>query len=191
MGGGRGGTKYNRYFARGGKSGGKSGRGGGRDRWEGHHARDEGDARVPRDNRDQFSVHEGSFKIEDIEKLPEWQRRVTQPESAAKRKYALCVGYLGTRYQGLQINPGATTIEAVLEKALFLSGGILDKNFGNIQKIQWSRTARTDKGVHAISQCCSMKLNIPMGQEEEFRHVVNTFLPSDISVHHIQKVSKS
>ena len=186
--GGRGGVKYNRYFSRGGKGG--RGGGGGRQRWEGHRA-DEDGVKVPRDNRDQFSVHLGSFKLEDVMKSPDWERRITQPENSPKRKYALCIGYIGTRYQGLQINPGAKTVEAVLEKALFLAGAIHEKNFGNIQKVQWSRTARTDKGVHAISQCCSMKLSIPLGQEDEFRHVVNTFLPADIVVHHVQKVTKS
>ena len=151
---GRGGQKYNRYFGRGGgnKNRGGGGRGGGRERWQGHHAK-KGSAvpiaipREPRDNRDDFSVHGGSFKLSDIQKDPLWQSRVTQPEHAPKRKYALCIGYLGTEYQGLQINPGAITIEAILEKALFLSGAIDEKNFGNIQKVAWSRTARTDKVI--------------------------------------------
>ena len=42
--------------------------------------------------------------------------------------------------------------EKELEKALLLAGGISEENFGNIQKVSWSRTARTDKGVHAIAQ---------------------------------------
>ena len=112
---------------------GRGGRGGGRQRWEGH---------GKRDNRDEFTVHEGSIKLEVIQSTPEWAERVVLPEGTPKRKYAACFGYLGTNYQGLQINPDAITIEAVLEKCLFLAGGISERNFGNIQKVSWTRTAR-------------------------------------------------
>jgi tRNA pseudouridine38-40 synthase len=175
----RGGKKH---FARGGY---KGRGGGGRDRWEGH-MKDSS-----QDNREDFKVHEGSIKLETVQASPEWARRIVLPEGTPKRKYAICFGYTGTNYQGLQINPDAMTIEAVLEKALFLAGGIIEQNFGNIQKISWSRTARTDKGVHALTQCCSMKLCFPLGSEEAFRDTVNSFLPDDIRVHYIQKVGKS
>ena len=179
--GGKGGVKHNRYFSRGGKRPAFGGRG---------HSHGE-NAPSPRDDRDEFEIHDGSFKLEELKVLPEWEKRIIQPPSSVKRKYALCFGYLGSRYQGLQINPEAETIEKVLEKALLLAGGISEENFGNIQKISWSRTARTDKGVHALSQCCAMKLNFPLGQEEEFRRVTNTFLPDDIHIHYIQKVAKT
>ena len=199
--GGRGGVKYNRYFGRNNRNSPNhsnsnhkaSGRGGGRERWEGHIANPLSSQSTSqgRDNRDNFTVHQGSFKISEIYSMPEWNSRIQQPKDAPKRKYALCLGYLGTEYQGLQINPGAITIEAILEKALFLTGGIDENNFGNIQKVSWSRTARTDKGVHAVSQCCSMKLQFPLGEEENFRMALNNFLPEDIRVHYIQKVSKT
>jgi len=144
-----------------------------------------------RDNREDFHVHGGSIKLETLQASPEWSMRVVCPEDAPKRKYAICFGYTGTNYQGLQINPDAITVEAVLEKCLFLAGGIIEKNFGNIQKINWSRTARTDKGVHALAQCCSMKLCFPLGGENEFRDRVNSLLPPDIRIHYIQKVGKS
>lgn len=38
-------------------------------------------------------------------------------------------------------------IEGELEKAIFNAGGIKDTNFGNLYKIGWARSSRTDKGV--------------------------------------------
>jgi len=38
-------------------------------------------------------------------------------------------------------------IEGELEKAIFKAGGIRDSNFGNLYKIGWARSSRTDKGV--------------------------------------------
>ena len=175
--GGKGGVKYNRFF-------GKRGRGG-------RGSENSAATREPRDDRDEFEIHDGSFKLEELKTLPEWEKRVVQPSCSVKRKYAVCFGYLGSRYQGLQINADAETIEKMLEKALLLAGGISEENFGNIHKISWSRTARTDKGVHALSQCCAMKLNFPLGHEEEFRKAANSFLPEDIQIHYIQKVAKT
>ena len=117
-------------------------------------------------------------------------RRVIQPAEAPKRKYALCFGYLGTQYQGLQVNPGAFSVESMLEKALFLSGGVMEHNFGNLQKIAWTRTARTDKGVHAAAQCCAMKLKIDVSRLQDFIFATNSFLPKDIKLFDMRKVTK-
>ncbi len=87
--------------------------------------------------------HKGSVDLEIIKKSDAYQRKIDQGETAAKRKYAICFGYLGSKYQGLQINPGAETVEAELEKALLLCGGIQECNFGYMQKVQWTRAART------------------------------------------------
>jgi hypothetical protein len=67
-----------------------------------------------------------------------------------KRKYACCLAYFGTSYQGLQMNPDCNSIEAQLEKALFLAGCFNENNYGHLQKLQWTRAARTDRGVHAL-----------------------------------------
>jgi tRNA pseudouridine38-40 synthase len=45
-------------------------------------------------------------------------------ERFPKRKVALCVGYLGTNYSGLQRNPGVHSIDDDLEKALLEAGCI-------------------------------------------------------------------
>lgn len=41
-------------------------------------------------------------------------------------------------------------IEGELETALFKAGGIRESNYGNLQKIAWARSSRTDKGVSYI-----------------------------------------
>lgn len=41
-------------------------------------------------------------------------------------------------------------IEGELEKAIFKAGGIRDSNFGDLSKIGWARSSRTDKGVSYI-----------------------------------------
>eukprot|EP01031_Cornospumella_fuschlensis_P028399 gene28399-34286_t len=124
------------------------------------------------DNRPSWKEepHAGSVPMDQIKASEAYARRITQ-ENAAKRKYALCVSYLGTNYQGLQINPDARTIESELERALFLAGGIIESNFGFMNKIQWTRAARTEN-------------------RETFINQVNSFLPEDIKVQTMTKVSK-
>lgn len=42
------------------------------------------------------------------------------------------------------------TLEAEVETALHKMGGISDSNVGNLFKVKWSRSSRTDKGVHSL-----------------------------------------
>lgn len=44
-----------------------------------------------------------------------------------------------------------TTVEAALEQAIARASGILASNVGALHKIDWSRSSRTDKGVHSLS----------------------------------------
>ena len=134
--------------------------------------------------------HTGSYPLEDIQKSADFERRIVQSDNAVKKKYAACFSYLGSNYQGLQINPFAKTIEAELERALFLAGGIIESNYGFMHKVQWTRSARTDRGVHALSQCCAMKLVFPENGKQEFINQVNSFLPADIRIQALTKVSK-
>lgn len=148
---------------------------------------DSWDSSTKLDHRKDFSeeIHKGSYPLDDV-------KNVTgrYDLKGPKKKYALCIGYLGTNYQGLQINPDVQTIEKEVERALFLCGGIPEHNYGFLQKIQWSRAARTDAGVHAIAQCIAARLNIEVDKREVFISNLNTFLPSDIRIHTMTKVSK-
>jgi tRNA pseudouridine38-40 synthase len=141
--------------------------------------------------------HSGSYPIDSILSSEEYKNKKIVIENPMKRKYALCFSYVGTNYQGLQINPDAKTIEQELERALFLAGSIIEANFGFMQKIQWTRAARTDRGVHALTQCCAMKLLSPKDVETNignarinFAETINRFLPADIQVQGMAKVSK-
>ena len=79
-----------------------------------------------------------------------------------KRKVALVLGYVGSSYYGLQMDPNSTlpTIESIVEAALGKLGCILPSNRRQLQKIGWSRSSRTDKGVHAARTVVSGKLEI-------------------------------
>jgi tRNA pseudouridine(38-40) synthase len=142
----------------------------------------------------------GSFPIEEVKACSEWAQRV-ELTGIPRRKWAVCFGYIGSEYQGSQINPNANSVERHLEKAFLLAGNLAESNFGNLNKILWSRAARTDKGVHANAQCIACKLAVPKGDEgsaeeralarEEFVNKVNSVLPSDMRVHHITKVTKA
>ena len=69
-----------------------------------------------------------------------------------KRKIAAFLAYVGKGYQGFQRNPGARTVEDELERAIVAAGGISADNAGDFTKVQWTRAARTDKGVSAVGQ---------------------------------------
>ena len=101
--------------------------------------------------KDNEERHKGSIDLEVIKNSEEYKRRIDQGEKCPKRKYAICFGYLGSKYQGLQINPDCISVEAELEKALLLCGGIQECNFGFMQKTNWTRAARTGAFFHSIS----------------------------------------
>ncbi|KAL5709850.1 tRNA pseudouridine(38-40) synthase [Ranunculus cassubicifolius] len=112
-------------------------------------------------------------------------------ESFRKKKVVMRVGYVGTNYRGLQIQRNETsfsTIEAELESAIFKAGGIKDSNFGDLHKIGWARSSRTDKGVHSLATTISLKMEIPENAWIEdpcgiaLADYVNSNLPDDVRV---------
>lgn len=84
--------------------------------------------------------------------------RIKPEERIKRRKFCLLMGYSGTNYLGMQRNPDVNTIEEELLKALLKINWITEEGFNQPQTIHFQRAARTDKGVSAIRQCCSMKL---------------------------------
>ncbi|KAG6610796.1 tRNA pseudouridine(38-40) synthase [Phytophthora cinnamomi] len=145
------------------------------------------DTRVDRRADRSEAVHPGSYAA---------QRPLQRPAADAseplptKRRYGLWVAFCGKNYSGMQMNEGVKTIEAELERALFAAGGIAESNFGFLQKIGWSRAARTDKGVHAAGQLLTAKLHV--GDDVAgFVAKVNAALPADIRVMHMVTVTKN
>lgn len=80
--------------------------------------------------------------------------------------------YLGTNYNGFQIQPDKKTIQGEVELAL-------EKTFK--EKIKVVAAGRTDRGVHALGQVISFDVDttIDIGN---FPRVVNYYLPDDISI---------
>lgn len=108
-----------------------------------------------------------------------------------KRKVVLRIGYAGADYKGLQVQRGINplpTIEGELEKAIYKAGGIRDTNFGNLNKIGWARSSRTDKGVHSLATMISLKMEIPQNAWMDdpngivLADHINAHLPKDIKV---------
>jgi tRNA pseudouridine38-40 synthase len=123
-----------------------------------------------------------------------------------KRKLALLISFLGTNYSGFQINGGQCTLQSMIELGLYKSGIISAHNFGFPQKYAWSNSARTDKGVHAAAQVCSLKGemichtttttadadgdNNERQQLDNMRECINKHLPSDIRILDIERVTR-
>lgn len=95
---------------------------------------------------------------EQIQETEEKKPKIDRKERIKRRKYALLLGYSGVNYFGMQRNPGMKTIEEDLHIALHKCKLIDDIAFNQIQNIQFQRAARTDKGVSAVRQVCSLKL---------------------------------
>ncbi|KAK2430503.1 tRNA pseudouridine(38-40) synthase [Trifolium repens] len=112
-------------------------------------------------------------------------------EPFLKKKVVMRVGYVGTDFRGLQIQRNEhklSTIEKELETAIFKVGGIRDSNFGDLDKIKWGRSSRTDKGVHSLSTMISFKMEIPENAWKgddygiEMANLINSYLPNSIRV---------
>lgn len=75
------------------------------------------------------------------------------------------------------------TVEEVLETALLKAGFMRRENFGHFQKINWSRSSRTDKGVHALAAVVAFKAHCaadhwatdPEGLE--YASAINKYVP--------------
>ncbi|KAH9261871.1 tRNA pseudouridine(38-40) synthase [Batrachochytrium salamandrivorans] len=134
-----------------------------------------------------------------------WRRALSS--NAPKRKRAVLFGYDGSAFAGSQsqrnertLDAPIDTVEDALHLALFRAGGISPDNFTSLQKINWTRSSRTDRGVHAATQLVCAKLMIPNGvedpetgsvsraDEQAFCTTVNSFLPASIRVYRVQRV---
>ena len=106
---------------------------------------------------------------------------------------------MGSGYHGLQINDHderINTIEGDLKQALIGANAIKESNQSDLSKIKWSRSSRTDKGVHAARVVISCKLEVraEWGGQESFPELVgelNESLPPSIRIFSIKRVSRS
>lgn len=88
------------------------------------------------------------------------------------RNIKLTLQYDGTNYSGWQVQKNGTTIQGLLENALFTITGVQTKVIG---------AARTDAGVHALEQVASFKTESPL-KSQVLLKAINGNLPQDIRV---------
>lgn len=87
---------------------------------------------------------------------------------------ALKLQYDGTNYSGWQIQPNAITVQELLDKALLQVFGVKLSSLGS---------GRTDTGVHARAQVCSVKYEgIPKLPAKKLVKALNQKLPLDIRI---------
>ncbi|CEO97565.1 unnamed protein product (mitochondrion) [Plasmodiophora brassicae] len=110
-----------------------------------------------------------------------------------KQNAALVIGYIGDDFRGLQKQPGTDvkTVEDEVERALYDVGCIRDSNFGHLDKIGWSRSSRTDAGVHSTGTVCSAKLLLHDGEIAHLPARLNERLPETVRVLAAELVPKS
>ncbi|KAJ1847693.1 tRNA pseudouridine synthase 1 [Coemansia sp. RSA 2703] len=120
------------------------------------------------------------------------RERQPRPEGSEprkpKRKVALLMGFCGTGFQGMQVNPNARTIEGELFKAMIAAGAVSEDNADDQSKVQFQRAARTDKGVHAAGQVVSLKMII---EDPDIVQKINEQLPEQIRLWGYVRVVKS
>jgi len=95
-------------------------------------------------------------------------------------RYFIYLSFKGTSYHGWQLQPGAETVQKILNEAL---STIL------AEKISVTGAGRTDAGVHASVFCAhfdSASPGLDLRKNLVFR--LNRYLPADISVTGIRKV---
>ncbi|KAG6595796.1 tRNA pseudouridine(38-40) synthase [Phytophthora cinnamomi] len=126
------------------------------------------------------------------------RRWAKAPVKLVKRKVAIVSGYKGTGYHGLQLNDNVETIEDEIRRAIFQAGAMRESNFEDLGKIDWARSSRTDKGVHASCIVFSGKLLIDeenkvdpvSGRVRGLAEALNASLPDNIRVFSCTRVNK-
>lgn len=89
-------------------------------------------------------------------------------------RYFLEVRYLGTRYNGFQIQDNAITIQSEIEKALHL----------RLRKpVSLTGSSRTDAGVHALQNY--FHFDVEQELRSDILYNLNAILPADITVRNL------
>jgi len=145
---------------------------------------------------------DGKRSLEDGGEPPKKKTKLTVnvcKTATKKKKVAIMCCYAGTNYRGSwwqKEEKYNNTIEKELLYALVKVGGfqhqanvdaILE---GDLRKVSFQRTSRTDKGVSAAVAVFSVKLCL-IGTMDEMKDKINELLPSDIRVLAIQRTLKS
>mgnify|MGYP001973419217 CR=1 FL=1 len=123
-----------------------------------------------------------------------------------KKPAALLVGYAGGSFRGNTVNhelPRGSTVDDVLEDALFKSGGVKLSNYRSraLARLKWSRSSRTDKGVSSLATVVSLRLELDpavwdadQGGDYEAKALcakINARLPETVRVFGVYSTPKS
>lgn len=141
------------------------------------------------------SAHE-SHRIPDDLRVPEVDER------RKKKSVALLLAYVGGGYRGNTHNsqaPRGTTVDDVVEDALFQWGGILLPNYRSrgLQRLKWSRSSRTDKGVSSLCTVVSLRAEIDPAvwdrdpEARETAREITRLLPDDVECFAVYNTPKS
>lgn len=109
-----------------------------------------------------------------------------------KRQSALLIGFCGSGYSGMQIQPdGIKTIEGTLFNALVKAGAVSQDNADDPVKVNLARAARTDAGVHAAGNVVSIKMIVTVPGVKDLVAHINNELPPEIRVWGFVRVQNS
>ncbi len=95
-------------------------------------------------------------------------------------KYAIKISYLGKNYSGWQIQPDTNTIQLEIENVL--------KKITH-EEIRITGAGRTDKGVNAVAQIASFRINKDW-ENDKLLLALNFHLPDDIRIIEVKKVNE-
>jgi tRNA pseudouridine38-40 synthase len=94
------------------------------------------------------------------------------------RRFAATVRYDGTEFSGSQLQPGARTVQAELEKAALALFGA---------PVRVALAGRTDAGVHARGQVMAFSVDSAL-DEATVGRALNALLPADVAVASVRSV---
>ena len=93
------------------------------------------------------------------------------------RHLKLTVAYDGSSYVGWQVQPNGISVQQRLEEAWLAVTG---------ERIRIMASGRTDAGVHALGQVCSLTTSSLL-ENQSIRRALNAHTPDDISVVNVQR----
>ena len=99
---------------------------------------------------------------------PAWSRRDSIPDMRIR----MTVAYVGTRYQGWQVQSDRPTVQGSVEEAV---ARLEDTD------VRVTGASRTDAGVHAAGQVCHFDAGRDMAPDE-WQRALNSLLPADVRI---------
>ncbi|KAJ3573587.1 hypothetical protein NP233_g2338 [Leucocoprinus birnbaumii] len=141
-----------------------------------------------RRDRRAISLNKGERDNQEASERPTGPKAPRRP----KRQCALLIGFCGSGYNGMQIQPPPLkTIEGTLFQALVSAGAVSEDNADDPVKVALARAARTDAGVHAAGNIVSIKMIMHPPGVPDLVARVNELLPPEIRIWGYVRVQNS